>query len=143
MPDTEATAIPTTPAAVASAVLDAIEARPDAFNMNHWVELPSAILLAPDETPAYGSQMCAAGWAAHLTGWTLVSLPGDEQAEITAMDDDGDEYETLHSVYAERGDERRRICDVTAQALDLKPNETFWLTGAPTALHRLRAIAGR
>jgi hypothetical protein len=49
----------------------------------------------------------------------------EEQAEVTGVDDDGDEYEELTSVYAERGEERRLICDVAAKALGLKPSETF------------------
>jgi hypothetical protein len=142
MTDTEVTPNPKTPADVASAVLDAIETQPDIFGMDHWAWLPDTISLAPEETPACGSQLCAAGWTAHLTGWTLMSLPDDEQTEVTALDDDGTEYETLASVYAERDNERRLICDVAAKALGLKPNETFWYVDAPTALKRLREIAG-
>ncbi|MDQ1041804.1 hypothetical protein [Streptomyces sp. V4I2] len=48
MTDTEATRYPETPAEVASAVLDAIETRPDAFNMDHWAFLPGMISLAPE-----------------------------------------------------------------------------------------------
>ncbi|MFM9707907.1 hypothetical protein [Streptomyces galilaeus] len=143
MTDTEVTPKPETPADVASAVLDAIEAQPDVFNMDHWAWLPDAIRLPPETAPACGSQLCAAGWAAHVTGWTLVSLPVEEQAEATGVDDDGDEYEELTSVYAERGEERRLICDVAAKALGLKPSETFWYVDGPTALKRLREIAGR
>ncbi|WP_328499601.1 hypothetical protein OG828_49315 [Streptomyces sp. NBC_00457] len=143
MTDTEVTKKPETPANVASAVLDAIEAQPNVFSMDHWAYLPEALRLAPEEAPACGSQLCAAGWTARLTGWTLVSLPDEEQTEVTGTDDDGDEYETLASVYAERGEERRLICDVAAKALGLKPNETFWYVDAPTALKRLREIAGR
>lgn len=143
MTDTGVTPKPETPAAVASVVLDAIEAQPDALNMDNWAYLPEALRLAPEEAPACGSQLCAAGWTAHLTGWTLVDLPDGEQAEVTGVDEDGDEYETLASVYAERGEERRLICDVAAKALGLKPNETFWYEDASTALQRLREIAGR
>ncbi|MES5824982.1 hypothetical protein [Streptomyces sp. RG80] len=139
----EVTPKPETPAAVASAVLDAIEAQPGVFSMDHWAHLPEALRLAPEEAPACGSQLCAAGWAAHLTGWTLVDLPDEEEVEVTGTDNDGAEYETLASVYAERGEERRLICDVAAKALGLKPNETFWYDDAPTALQRLREIAGR
>ncbi|MGK5697757.1 hypothetical protein ACSNOJ_33540 [Streptomyces sp. URMC 128] len=143
MTDTEVTPKPETPADVASAVLDAIEAQPDVFNMDHWAWLPVGIRLPPEEAPACGSKLCAAGWAAHVTGWTLVSLPTQEQAEVTGVNDDGDEYEEFTSVYAERGEERRLICDVAAKALGLKPSETFWYVDAPTALKRLREIAGR
>jgi hypothetical protein len=143
MTDTEVTPHPETPAAVASAVLDAIEAQPDVFDMDHWAWLPDFNSLAPEEAPVCGSRLCAAGWTARLTGWTLVSLSGDEQAEVTGVDDDGDEHDTVASVYAERDNERRLICDVAAKALGLKSNETFWYVDAPTALKRLREIAGR
>ncbi|MGW3954657.1 hypothetical protein ACWEKM_27835 [Streptomyces sp. NPDC004752] len=143
MTDTEATRYPETPAEVASAVLDAIETRPDAFNMDHWAFLPGMISLAPEKAPACGSLLCAAGWTAHLTGWTLVALPEDQQAEVTALDDDGDECDELARVYAERGAERRLIWDVAAKALGLRRSETFWYTEAPIALKRLREIAGR
>ncbi|MFD5445941.1 hypothetical protein [Streptomyces tendae] len=143
MTEIEVAPTPETPAAVAAAVLDAIEAQPDVFNMDNWAFLAEALRLAPEEVPACGSQLCAAGWTAHLTGWTLVSLPAEEQVEVTGTDDDGDEYETLASVYAERGEERRLICDVAARALGLKPSETFWYVDSSTALARLREIAGR
>ncbi|MDG9709778.1 hypothetical protein [Streptomyces sp. DH10] len=143
MTDTEVAPKPETPADVASAVLDAIEAQPDVFSMDLWAWLPEAIRLPPEEAPTCGSQLCAAGWAAHVTGWTLVSLPTEEEAEVTGVDDNGDEYEELASVYAERGEERRLIWDVAAEALGLKPSETFWHVDAPTALKRLREIAGR
>ncbi|WP_419664779.1 hypothetical protein [Streptomyces sp. 2-1] len=143
MTDTEVTPRPETPAEVASAVLDAIETQPDIFNMDHWAWLNGTVSLAPEKAPACGSRLCAAGWTAHLTGWTLVSLTEDEQAEVTGVYDNGDEYDTLADVYAERDGERRLIGDVAAKALGLKPNETFWYVDAPTALKRLRAIAGR
>ncbi|MFD0067421.1 hypothetical protein [Streptomyces sp. NPDC056690] len=141
MPEIKVTPWPQTPAKVASAVLDAIEAQPDAFNMNRWAQLPEGLPLAPTEAPTCGSQLCAAGWAAHLTGWTLVS--GQEEAWVTGVNDYGDEYETLANVYAERGGERRMICDVAAKALGLEPNEKLWYTDAPTALKWLGEIAGR
>lgn len=124
MTHAEVTPKPATPATVASAVLDAIEAQPDAFDMEQWARLPEALRLAPEEAPPYGSQLCAAGWTAHVTGWTLVCLPDEEPTEVIGMDHDGDEYEALASVYAERGGERRLICDVAAKALDLEPGTT-------------------
>ncbi|MDX2916242.1 hypothetical protein [Streptomyces griseiscabiei] len=142
MTDTERAPIPTTPAAVASAFLDAIEAQPEVFGMDNWARLSGTTRLVPEEAPACGSQLCAAGWTAHVTGWTLVSLPEEEKKEVTGTDDDGDEYETLTSLYAERGEERRLIGDVAAKALGLKPGETFWYDSAPTALKALREIAG-
>ncbi|MDG4857090.1 hypothetical protein P8605_02765 [Streptomyces sp. T-3] len=144
MTDTEFTPNTTTPAEVASAVLNAIEAQPDVFDMNHWADLPETGRLAPEEAPPCGARLCAAAWVAHLTGWTLVSLLGEERglAPVTALDAGGAEHATLASVYAERGKERRRIRDVAAKALALRPGETFWNVDAPTALKRLRDIAG-
>ncbi|MEU6375538.1 hypothetical protein [Streptomyces sp. NPDC046909] len=95
MTDTEVAPKPETPADVAAAVLDAIEAQPDVFNMDNWAYLPEALRLAPEEAPACGSQLCAAGWTAHVTGWTLVCLPNEEPVEVIGMDHDGDEYEAL------------------------------------------------
>ncbi|WP_409240504.1 hypothetical protein [Streptomyces sp. PA5.6] len=141
MIDTESSATYETPAAVASAVLDAIEALPDAFNMGQWVSLPGMLRLAPEETPARGSQLCAAAWAAHLTGWTLVSLPYEDW--VTYTDADGDKCEALTSVYAERSGERRLIRDVATEALGLRPHETLWYESAPAALKQLHEIAGR
>ncbi|MFF2165412.1 hypothetical protein ACFVWP_32600 [Streptomyces sp. NPDC058175] len=141
MPETKVTPWPQTPAKVASAVLDAIEAQPDAFNMNRWAQLPEGLPLAPTEAPMCGSQLCAGGWTAHLTGWTVVS--GEEEVEVIGVDEHGDEYETLTNVYAERGGERRMIDDVAAKALGLEPDDRLWYTDAPTALERLREIAGR
>ncbi len=71
MTDTEVAPDPKTPADAAARVLDAIEAQPDVFRMDHWAWLADTIRLAPEEAPACGSQLCAAGWAAHVTGWTL------------------------------------------------------------------------
>ncbi|MDW8478516.1 hypothetical protein R3L02_42995 [Streptomyces scabiei] len=47
MTDIEVTPKPETPAAVASAVLSAIEAQPNVFNMDHWAYLPEALRLPP------------------------------------------------------------------------------------------------
>lgn len=143
MTDTKATPNFETPAEVASAVLDAIEAQPNVFDMDHWAWLPEATRLAPEEAPACGSQLCAAGWTAHVTGWTIVSLPDGEHTWVTTRNYDGSEYDKLAGLYAERDGERRLIRDVAAKALDLKRRETFWSTDEPTALKRLREIAGR
>ncbi|MFF5303557.1 hypothetical protein ACFY5F_29800 [Streptomyces sp. NPDC013161] len=143
MTTTEDTRQPEGPAEVASAVLDAIEAQPGVFDMENWAQLPDTDRLPPERTPVCGSKLCAAGWTAHLTGWTLVSLPEGERAEVTCLNDDGEEDVRRVSVYAERGGERRLIGDVAAVALGLKPSETFWYDSAPTALMRLHAIAGR
>lgn len=66
------------PAVVARQVLTAALASPYAFNMASWY-LPAGTdperdtypELAPGAEPDCGTTMCAAGWAAHLNGWTL------------------------------------------------------------------------
>ncbi|MGW4951465.1 hypothetical protein [Streptomyces parvulus] len=128
---------------MASAVLDSIEARPHAFSMDNWVRLPGSTQLTPSQNPRHGSTLCAAAWAAHLTGWTLFSHPDTGDVEVLATDDEGVEYELFASVYAERGGERRTIGDVAARALGLSSRETFWLEGEGTAKRRLREIARR
>ncbi|MGC9540195.1 hypothetical protein [Streptomyces sp. UG1] len=140
---TKVTPYPETPAAVAAAALDAIEARPDAFNMLNWAWLPGVTSLAPDETPACGTTLCAAGWAAHVTGWTIVHLQHEHYVDITVREGDGTESSTLGDLFAQKGDKRRLIGQVAEEALGLKPGETFWYHDAPTALARLREIAGR
>lgn len=87
--------------------------------------------------------MCAAGWAAHLTGWTLVCLAEDEQHEVTGRDDDGNDAPTRAQVYARKGNESRLICDVAQDALGLKASETFWYANQQIALKQLSEIAGR
>ncbi|WAZ20203.1 hypothetical protein STRCI_001303 [Streptomyces cinnabarinus] len=143
MTATTVTPYPETPAEVARAVLDAIDNQPDAFDMQSWAYLTESIRLAPRAVPNCGTTLCAAGWVAHVTGWTLVDLPEDEEDEVTGRDEDGADVPTTAQCYAERGDERRLICDVAQDALGLTPAETFWYSPADTALKRLREIAGR
>lgn len=87
MPGPRATPFPATPAEVASAILEAIAAQPEAFTMEHWAMLLGVHSLVPDEAPACGSTLCAAGWAAHVTGWTLVSLPFTDADGASQLDD--------------------------------------------------------
>jgi len=120
MPDTIAAQYPVTPAQVAGAVLDAIEQERQAFNMNSWFWQPGGGSLAPDERPACGTTMCVAGWAAHVTGWTLSDLS------------------------AKKNGTTRGIEAVAYDALGLD-DETDYLfyTDSDNALTMLRAIAGR
>jgi hypothetical protein len=116
---------PQTPAEVAAAVLDAIEARPDTLYMKTWATLPAGVLHPSDKIEC-GTTMCIAGWAAHLTGYTL-----RREAEDVG-------------IYAEKDSGKYEVENVAAEALGLGPDETsmFWLP-APEALQQLRAIAGR
>ncbi|MFI6249012.1 hypothetical protein [Streptomyces sp. NPDC051016] len=124
MPDTAVPArLPSTPAEVAAAVLDAIEYEPAAFHMGTWATLPTGTL-APGEELECGTTMCVAGWAAHLTGYTLKS---HEDGGVIAVAEDGRVYE---------------VEEVAAEALDLGDTDMFWETAAD-ARAQLRVIAGR
>ncbi|MET9081421.1 hypothetical protein ABZX77_05880 [Streptomyces sp. NPDC004237] len=135
--------LPSTPAEVAAAVLDGIENYPGAFDMENWASLEDTPRLEPHRPPTCGTAMCAAGWTAHVTGWSLVDLPSGEEVEVFADRADGTQYLTRADVYAEKDGERRLICDVAREALGLTDSNTFWYQGADTALERLREIAGR
>ncbi|WND33988.1 hypothetical protein RI578_06625 [Streptomyces sp. BB1-1-1] len=118
MTETTVTPYPDTPAAVAAAVLDAIEAEPGAFDMSTWFWSSNATSLPPQQTPDCGTTMCAAGWAAHLTGWTLRGTVATKDGQV------------------------REIEDVARKALGLKTDSLFY-TNADDAIETLRTIAGR
>lgn len=142
MPDA-AIRLPSTPAEVAAVILDKIEQYPKSFDMDSWFQCGpnDETALPPGAIPACGTTLCAAGWAAHVTGWTLKFDP--LRPEVTARDEHG-EYLTTSEVYAEKGSERRMIPTVAADALGLTPDRTtFWYAEPDVALERLRAIAGR
>lgn len=143
MTDTTVSPYPSTPADVAAAVLDGISTDTSAFDMRYWARLPVGVPLTPAARPTCGTTLCAAGWVAHVTGWTLVELPEGEDQAVIGRHDDGTEYADYANVFAEKGDERRFIADVARDALRLANSETFWNAPAETALDRLRAIAGR
>jgi hypothetical protein len=116
-------AFPQTPAEVAAAVLDAIEARPDTLYMKTWATLPTGVLRPGDELQC-GTTMCIAGWAAHLTGYTL-----RREAEDVG-------------IYAEKDGHKYEVENVAIEALGLDDTELFWMA-AESALVLLRQIAGR
>jgi hypothetical protein len=127
---------PTTPAEVAAAVLDGISGtQGEAFSMTYWFapegQYGGVGRLAPDETPTCGTTLCAAGWAAHVTGWTLVHAGEDVPL--------GGGFTC--PVYAEKNGVRRYIDIVAQEALGLSDSETFWYVSAERALFRLREIA--
>lgn len=123
--------IPSTPQEVAAAVLDAIEANPGSFNMRNWFWSADSRSLAPDQNVC-GTTMCAAGWAAHVTGWTLLAKCCDEAGDC---DHPG--------VMARRGDEVFPVEVVGAEALGLRWGDDFFYASENTALQCLREIAGR
>jgi hypothetical protein len=141
MPETASKPLPSTAAEVAAAVLDEIENYPGAFDMNEWVRLDIP-RLAPDQRPTCGTALCAAGWAAHVTGWTIVDLPGGETVDIPTTTA-GSEFTETVGVYAEKNGDKRLIWDVAREALGLEERQTFWYDAPETALIRLRQIAGR
>lgn len=125
MTDTTTPLYPDTPAAVAAAVLDAIALHPGSLHMGSWASLPDGDL-APGDPVQCGTTMCIAGWAAHLTGYTLCA-------------DDEDP-----GVYAFKDGEEHEVEDVgtAALGLDHTTKGLFWLP-ASAALAALREIAGR
>lgn len=141
---TTPTEIPSTPAAVAAAVLDAIEADPRGFGMGCWWSYQywgETLKLHPGGDLC-GSTLCAAGWTAHVTGWTLVACT--KPVEVQARNDDDGTPRTVNSnLYATKGGRRRLISAVAADSLGLSPEETFWYSDDEEALARLREIAGR
>ncbi|MCQ9178561.1 hypothetical protein KMT30_05855 [Streptomyces sp. IBSBF 2953] len=143
MTDTTVTLYPTTPAAVAAAILDKIEQYPEMLDMDTWVNFESDAETLPAGTaPACGTSLCAAGWAAHVTGWTL--RYDSSRPRKATRGEDGDDRLTASEIYAQKGDERRMIADVAADALGLTPGKTtFWYDEADVAMSRLREIAGR
>lgn len=137
-PTDEQRVVPSTPAAVARAVLDAIEASPGSFDMDRWVSVDGGRPL-PGYRLAPGadlcrSTMCVAGWAAHVTGWTIVAV--DEPVQMTFVD--RTDWTVL---YVEKAHERRRLWDVARAALGLTEAETFWDVEPEIAISRLQAIA--
>lgn len=121
MTDTKVTPYPETPAEVASAVLEAIEKQPHTLSMGEWYYHPDRTALPPSDEPDCGTAMCVAGWAAHVTGWTLV----------------GDHHATK--------DGRTRTIEFVGTAvlgLDDETNGLFWFKDEE-ALAKLREIAGR
>ncbi|MET9122976.1 hypothetical protein [Streptomyces sp. NPDC004528] len=120
MTDTTVRSYPETPATVAAAVLDRIEQYPDQFDMSTWFWRAGGSVLAPREAVDCGTTMCVAGWAAHVTGWTL------------------------RGSLAERGGETDYIENVGREALglDADTDDLFWAT-ADDAIEALREIAGR
>lgn len=75
---TETTIGEMTPAEVAQAVLAGIEGERGAFSMNDWISfagLSGRYVLRPEDNPMEcGTTLCAAGWACHVTGWTIRSF---------------------------------------------------------------------
>ena len=126
-----------TPAEVAGAVLDRIAADPESFRMETWVDLHGASSLAPNGDVC-GTTMCAAGWAAHVTGWALHMAWEPQKVTDRRGEDDGDTTE-----WAEKDGVRRRIDDVAEEVLGLGDHETFWTVTEDHAIERLRKIAGR
>ncbi|MFJ8153920.1 hypothetical protein [Streptomyces sp. NPDC094468] len=127
MPDTlTPPSLPRTPAEVAAAVLDRIEQYPEMFDMNNWAVLPTGVLEPGDDIQC-GTTMCIAGWAAHLTGYTLHRTPDGLGAYARK---DGRRYEVEFAAARVLG-----VDEVAAAQL-------FW-DPADVALAQLREIAGR
>ncbi|MET8291510.1 hypothetical protein ABZV80_41010 [Streptomyces sp. NPDC005132] len=141
MTDTLNTTAPGTPADVAGAVLDAIEAHPGAFSMRAWCWLPDGAPLPPNVAPPSGSTLCAAAWASHLTGWTLID--GTTLVKVTSRLKSDVPYEGYAYNYALKNGEARDIASVADDAPGLEPGHGLWNGDEDAAIERLRQIAGR
>ncbi|WP_262059706.1 hypothetical protein [Streptomyces sp. STR69] len=139
-------ALPGTAAEVAAAVLDGIQNYPNAFDMDTWVGLRDIGQLGPEAEPICGTTMCAAGWVAHVTGWTLIDAlyENDETDQLVLITySDGVTCFEFRHVYASKDGINRPITDVAREALSLTHDETFWYDDVRTALIRLHQIAER
>jgi hypothetical protein len=124
----EIRALPETPAEVAQAILNLINEFPERFDMCSWADTPDGEAIAPGslgEERDCGTTLCAAGWAAYVTGWTLTADPTGS----TGM------------MYARKGDVVLTVDEVAARALGLSKDNVFWYVSETTALERLTEIA--
>lgn len=110
------------PAAVARATLEAIDAERDAFYMGSWIDLPpDRRSLKPGERPEEcGTTLCAAGWACHAAGYV-----------ITADD----------LAYLPGSSKRETIRDVAARLLDLPRGTLLFFVSEKRAYAGLKEIA--
>ncbi|MFE4658119.1 hypothetical protein ACFRFJ_15720 [Streptomyces hydrogenans] len=117
-----ATTLPTTPQAVASAILSAVESNPHAFDMGTWYSPTGTSLdLAPDAPIPAGITLDVASWAARVTGWTLTT-----------------------SGHATKGGTTQHVSSICRAALGITEQSPalFWLSD-DRALTALRNLADR
>lgn len=76
---------------MARRILDAIETYPDSFDMDNWYFNIGGNPLRPDQAPSCGTTLCVAGWAAHLSGWTLSNGEAIKNGEKRYISDVGAE----------------------------------------------------
>lgn len=115
------------PETLAADILTAIELEPSGFHMRHWANSEFGHLLTPEQSPAAcGTTLCIAGWALHLSGYSLETAKG-----------------TTH-VLAEDG-HLSLISDVATELLglhDYEAEELFWCThNTPLAKEMLKQVA--
>ena len=113
-----------TPAEVAKAALDGIEAERAAFNMSSWAHQENGqglVHLAPHQSPlSCGTTLCAAGMIAHMLGWTITS-----------------------GGTASKDDYVSHVSGVAEKALGISPNEgnLIWYASEGEAIYQLQRIA--
>lgn len=123
---------------LAQLILDNVTQAPEHFEMADWFDGPVNKIRPGDDL--CGTTMCVAGWAAHLTGWTLIdNIVG---VEVTRQWN-GHGITECTSVYAEKDGMRRTIADVAADALDLGSDYGLFHGTADDALACLAEIARR
>lgn len=115
-------------ATLARKILDQITTQPQHFDMTEWFDTPGGGTIHPDRPLGCGTTLCIAGWAAHLTGWTLERRTDDSRVDYVARKDDV----TTDGV-----------CDIAILARDLLglANDTLFYEGAHVAVPLLQQIA--
>lgn len=121
---------------LAQRILDQITQHPDNFSMDSWFYRPGNNEELPSDAPVEcGTTMCIAGWAAHLSGWTLVH---HIEYEDIAAEQEGEGGEVI--VIAEKeGEESRDIVLLAKELLGLAQDDLFYGSNEG-ALERLQAL---
>lgn len=118
---------------LARKILDAIDQHPDNFDMADWfTRYDGNVTLRPTEdVVSCNTTLCVAGWAAHLSGYTL----------INRMVDDADGQPETEIIASKDGIERD-LPAVALELLGLESNALFY-TDEDGAREWLGNIAAR
>ncbi|WP_331726416.1 hypothetical protein [Streptomyces sp. NBC_00470] len=109
---------------LARRVLDQITDEDAAYDQEHWMQ--GVTVLEPHRAPAScGTTLCAAGWAVHLSGYTIKKEPGVCTIEYTA---DGP---------------RDFVAHVAALELGLNEEDAEWLFAEGDDPYEVEAAVGQ
>jgi hypothetical protein len=112
-----------TPAEVASAALRGIDTDRQSFRMDSWMSSPVGTLLPETNPASCGTTLCAAGWVAHVSGWTVM-----RGGQCHRRRPDG----SVQTAFIGR---------VARDALGLPEKQTFWYVPDEAAYNILQDIA--